>query len=277
MPPTPIRLLLVAACLSVALGLARADDQAAAANSNEARLRAALQQYAQQAQDAQDQVANLQAAQTQSDQDKAALQAKLDAATAQISAISKQSADDKAASDSTISDLKTQVATQTEQIAKLNDAIASWQKDDTQYRKLDVDKEAARAQLAVQVLTMQRVIDDRETKNLQLYNLGNEILTRYQQYSLGQALEAKEPFTGVARVKLQEAVQDYKDRIADLRVSPGQAPTTPALEPVSPTTGKTSAPVAAGKSTPAAGAPSQHGGGANAAQQAPQGTASAQL
>src|ERR1700677_1324066 len=122
MPPTPIRLLLVAACLSVALGLARADDQAAAANSNEARLRAALQQYAQQAQDAQDQVANLQAAQTQSDQDKAALQAKLDAATAQISAISKQSADDKAASDSTISDLKTQVATQTEQIAKLNDA-----------------------------------------------------------------------------------------------------------------------------------------------------------
>jgi hypothetical protein len=71
------------------------------------------------------------------------------------------------------------------------------------------------------------VIDDRETKNLALFNLGNDILTRYEKFSLGDALGAKEPFTGISRVKLQELVQDYKDKISDQRVTPGQMPTTP--------------------------------------------------
>ena len=74
---------------------------------------------------------------------------------------------------------------------------------------------------------MQRIIDDREAKNLALYNLGNEILTRYEKYGLGEALAAKEPFTGVTRVKLQELVQDYRDKISDQRVTPGEVPPAP--------------------------------------------------
>jgi len=220
----------------------RADDAAQA--TTEARLRDALRSTMQQLQDAQGQVATLQAAQAQSDKDNADLKAKIDSLNAQITTLTQQSADDKAASDKALADLKSQNADLTAQIAKLNDAIASWEKDDKQYVQLAKDKEAARAQLAVQVILLQRTIDDRETKNLQLYLLANEFLTRYEKYGLGEALEAKEPFTGLTRVKLQELVQDYQDKISDQRVTPGEAPPAepePAPGPTTPEKKKTTA------------------------------------
>ena len=207
-------------------GAGRADDAAVQATT-ESRLRDALRGAVQQLQDAQGQVAVLQAGQAQSDKDNADLKTKIDALTAQIASLNKQSADDKAASDKALADLKSQNTDLTTQIGKLNDALAAWEKDDKQYVQLYKDKEAARAQLAIQVILLQRTIDDRETKNLALFNLGNEILTRYEKFSLGDALGAKEPFTGLARVKLQEFVQDYKDKISDQRVTPGQPPSAP--------------------------------------------------
>jgi len=215
-------------------GALRAQD--AAPETAESRLRDALRTTMLQLRDAQGQVATLQASQAQSDQDNAALKAKVDALTGQIASLTKQSADDKAASDKAIADLKAQNADQVTQIGKLNDALAAWQKDDKQYVQLARDKEAARASLAAQVILLQRVIDDRERKNLALYNLGNEILTRYEKYGLGEALAAKEPFTGLTRVKLQELVQDYQDKIADQRVTPGQIPPALASQGPTPTT-----------------------------------------
>jgi DNA repair exonuclease SbcCD ATPase subunit len=203
----------------------RADDAAQA--TTESRLRDALRGSMQQLRDAQGQVAALQAGQAQSDKDNADLKTKIDALTAQMGSLNKQSADDRAASDKAIADLKSQNADLTTQMAKLNEALAAWEKDDKQYVQLAKDKESARAQLAVEVIMLQRVVDDRETKNLALFKLGNEILTRYEKFSLGDALGAKEPFTGISRVKLQELVQDYKDKVSDQRVTPGQAPATP--------------------------------------------------
>ena len=127
--------------------------------------------------------------------------------------------------------------------------LAAWEKDDKEYVQLAKAKEEARAQLAAQVIVLQRTIDDRETKNLALYTLGNEILTRYEKFSLGDALGAKEPFTGLSRVKLQELVQDYKDKISDQRVIPGQIPPMPPA-PTSPQKAA-SAPTAPGQKTTA--------------------------
>jgi DNA repair exonuclease SbcCD ATPase subunit len=231
--PTMTRNLLLSFIALVSLlspSVGRADDAAAQATT-ESRLRDALRGAMLQLRDAQGQVATLQASQAQSDKDNADLKTKIDTLTSQIASLTKQSADDKAASDKAIADLKSQNADLTTQIAKLNDALAAWEKDDKQYIQLARDKEAARAQLAAQAIMLQRVIDDRETKNLALFNLGNDILTRYEKFSLGDALGAKEPFTGISRVKLQELVQDYKDKISDQRVTPGQAPTTPPVVP----------------------------------------------
>ena len=101
MPTMPRNLLLSLTAL-VLLSLlipvvGRADD--AAQPTAESRLRDALRSTMLQLQDAQGQVATLQATQAQSDKDNADLKAKIAALTEQIGSLNKQSADDKIASE----------------------------------------------------------------------------------------------------------------------------------------------------------------------------------
>jgi chromosome segregation ATPase len=250
--------------LTISVLPGRADDDAAAQASTESRLRDALRNTMQQLQDAQGQVATLQATQAQSDKDNADLKAKVDALNAQIASLTRQSSDDKAASDKAIADLKQahrdltteMVDTLSIQINLLNKSgtddkatleksiadmksknpdldkalsqyetdIQLWKTGYYQYVQYGAQTEAARAKLATDIIMLRRVVDDRETKNLELFNTANEILTRYEKFSLGDALSAKEPFVGLTRAKLQEFVQDYKDKILDEKIRIGQAP-----------------------------------------------------
>ena len=66
-------------------------------------------------------------------------------------------------------------------------------------------------------LYSRRKVDDREAKNYELFKLANEILTRYEKFGLGEALTAREPFTGLTRVKLENLVQDYQDTLSQQR------------------------------------------------------------
>jgi len=244
------------------LNLLRADDTAQA--STESRLRDALRNTMQQLQDSQGQIATLQAAQAQSDQDKAALQTKVDSLTEQIKSLTEKSIADQAVSDKKIADLTQgnhdlvteMVDTLTIQINLLNKAgtddkstldksiadmtakspdmtkaldqygsdIHLWKTGYDQYVQFANQTEAARAKLAAEAIMLRRLVDDREAKNLVLYTTANEILTRYENFSLGDALAAKEPFVGLTRVKLQEQVQDYKDKLLTEKLSIGQPP-----------------------------------------------------
>jgi len=230
----------------------------------EAKLRDALRSTMLQLRDVQSQLVAAQTAQAESDKEKADLSAKVDALTAQLKTISDQATADKAASDKTIADLKqshvdtvtqmvdtlstqinalskpgpdnkatldkaiTAMKTQNPDLDKALDQYATdiqlWTTGYDQYVQLANKTEAERAKAAAQVILLQRVVADRETKNLELYKTGNEILDRYAKFSLGDALEAKEPFVGITRVKLQEFVQDYKDKLADQKITIGQAP-----------------------------------------------------
>jgi septal ring factor EnvC (AmiA/AmiB activator) len=230
----------------------------------EAKLRAALRDTTGQLSDAQGQLATAQSAQAQSDKDKADLQAKVDALTSQLKAVSDQAAADKASADKTIADIKQGSQTlfvhlidtltaQINNLAKPSDQsiaalhkniealkvqfpefaadldqfgadIQSWAVGYEEYVQLANRTETERAKLAVQTAQLQRTVDDRETKNLALYKLASEILTRYENFGLGDALLAKEPFIGVSRVKLQTLVQDYQNKLRDQVVVPGQQP-----------------------------------------------------
>ena len=206
-----------------------ADDRP---QSAESRLRSALRDTMLQLRDAQNQAVTLQAAQAQNDKDKADLQAKVDALTAQLKSVSDQAAADKQDSDKAISDLKAQVADQTGQIGRLTDGVKQWKDAYNQAAQLATEKEAARAQIAMQAALLQRTVDDREAKNLALYQLGKEILTRYEQFGLGDAIAAKEPFTGMAKVKLENLVQDYKNKLLDQAITTGQPlPPAPSASP----------------------------------------------
>jgi hypothetical protein len=223
-----IKSLLLLAITFVPL-VVKADDAAASA---ETRMRQVLRDTMGQLRDAQNQVVTLQAAQAQSDKDKADLQARLDALSAQFKALSDQSTADKIASQKAVDDLQAQVADQKGQIDRLNEGLKQWKEAYDQSAQLASSAEAARSQYAIKAAIAQRTLDDRETKNLALYKLGNEILTRYEKFGLGDALSAREPFIGLSRVKLENLVQDYKNKLLDQAITTGQtAPLPPAPAP----------------------------------------------
>jgi peptidoglycan hydrolase CwlO-like protein len=204
-----------------------------AANPQDARLtamQAKLREFQGQLQDAQNQAVTLQAQVTQDEADKKALQDKVDALNAQLKTVSDQAMADKADMTKRIATLQGQTDDQKRQITTLTATIAQWHKAYDQTAQLAAGNEAARKQYAIQAALLQRTVDDREVKNLALYKLANEILTRYEKFGLGEALEAKEPFIGVTRVKLETLVQEYKDKILDQAVTSRQ-PLAPLPQP----------------------------------------------
>jgi uncharacterized coiled-coil protein SlyX len=215
----------------LASAIVRADDPQQT-DTVETKLRQAYRDIMLQLRDAQNQVITLQATQAQDEKDKADLQAKVDLLTGQLKTVTDQAAADKSASDKEIADLKSDNADQMAQIGRLNDAVSQWKTAWDQANQLAIAKEAARASLELKAGLLQRTADERETQNLALFQLGNEILTRYERFGLGDALSAKEPFVGISRVKLENLVQDYKYKLLDHAVtttpaSPGMSPARP--------------------------------------------------
>jgi hypothetical protein len=200
---------LVIALLLFAASRAAADS----ADDAETRLRDTLRSTVLQLRDAQNQIAILQGAQADSDQKNKDL-------ADQLALLKKHAMDDKAVADSTAAVLTAKVADQSAEIARLNDALEKWKADDQKFRDAASTTEAARAKLSDEAIVLQRRVDYLEPRNLALFKLGNDILDRYANFSLGNALAEKEPFVGVTRVKLENLVQDYKDKLLDARATP---------------------------------------------------------
>lgn len=186
---------------------------AEAVDSNEAKLREALRNATLQLRSAETERATLQTAQAALTDEKKELEAKFET-------LRKQTVAERAAAEKTIAGLKTQVAAQETEIEKLKEALEKSDGTGQQAAMLAAAKETDRAKLAADLIVLQRKLDDREAKNLALFKLGGEILTRYEKFSLGEALAAREPFVGTTRAKLENLVQDYQDKLLDQRAKP---------------------------------------------------------
>jgi hypothetical protein len=191
-------------------GALKAADQT---TSPEERLRGMLRTTMLQLREAQNQNAVLQTAKAEAEKGKQEVSDRLEALT-------KQAAADKDAATKTVSDLNAKLADQNTQLAQDKDALEKWQQGYKQAAELATTKEAQRAKLASQVIVLQRRVEDDERKNAELYSLGKEILNRYEKFGLGTALTAREPFVGVTRVKLENLVQDYSDKLTDQQIKP---------------------------------------------------------
>jgi hypothetical protein len=190
-----------------------AAPRAAADDAAETRLRETLRSTALQLRDAQNQIANLQGAQADSD-------AKNKALADQLALLKKHATDDKAVADAAIAGLTAKAADQAAEIEKLKALLGKWQ---AAYRQVHDDAgvaEAERAKLADDKIVLERRVAYLETRNAELFKLGNEILNRYADFSLGNAISEKEPFVGVTRVKLENLIQDYQDKLLDQKAAP---------------------------------------------------------
>lgn len=63
-----------------------------------------------------------------------------------------------------------------------------------------------------------------ESKNVRLLELNGELLERYRAKTCADAMAEEEPFTGIARVRLENLLQEYRDRLARERFRAADAP-----------------------------------------------------
>lgn len=228
--------------------LQAADPQADAVMK---RMRDTLRNTMTQLQTSEGERATLQTQLAESDQKNKDLASQIDALNKKLDAQTKQMAADKAAADKSISDLNFSMANRDREVARLNEALTKWKDGYSKAVDLARKKEAERADYASRVVVLDRKVADRERQNVELYNTGKEILNRYENFGLGNALLAREPFVGTARVKLQNQVQDYQDKLTEGKVKPtdtsGKAKATSAAPKAGPATSTAQAPASGNK------------------------------
>jgi chromosome segregation ATPase len=105
-------------------------------------------------------------------------------------------------------------------LKKHRETLDKWKAAHTEITAIAKKKEAERAKYAAQAKDVERRANDYKTKNLELYKVGTEILERLRKFAFGEALAAREPFLGNAKVKLQALVQDYQDKLLDQTAKP---------------------------------------------------------
>lgn len=182
------------------------------------KLRDSLRKTMLQVRDLQGQIATFQAQKIQDD-------AKIADLTSRLDKLTKQSAADKTSADKTIADLTARNEAQDTRNAKQLEAIAAWKKSYETLLARAKEIDGKRAELAQQKVLADRKLAEYRTKNQALYDLGKEILRRYERYGLGDAILAREPFIGVSKVKFETYIQDNADKLDDNKV--------PQVDPVS--------------------------------------------
>ncbi len=87
-----------------------------------------------------------------------------------------------------------------EQVRQLNARVGA----------LEAELEASRERLSVADSALQIA----SQSNAELMTIGMEIIDRYEDRTLGDRVASGEPFTKLYRVRLENALEEYRDRIA---------------------------------------------------------------
>ena len=183
------------------------------------KLRAQLKEVVLQLRSAQTTAANAQAAQAAAEAKGKELEGKITELEKTAVTLTKRSNTEKAAAEASIASLNKQVTERDARIVQFTEALEKWKVGYQKAAEVARTKEDARAKLSSELTAAKLTIADRERKNISLFNTANEILNRFESYALGKALSAREPFIGTTRVKVENLVQGYQNKILDQRIA----------------------------------------------------------
>jgi len=225
------RLIIATAALSLTLaGTAGAAEDPGIENQLRNQLRSTVTQL----RELQDQQATLQAQKTAAEQERDALKkkaggggapsAKAVAAAAALKRSLAGARQDAEAARQAASQTQAELALAKQQLEQAQAALRSLQAQD----------EELKATLASTSSTLEAC----KVKNVELISVGNEVLDRFKKVGVSGAVLAREPFTGLHRIKLQNLAQGYEDRLYAGRYDPKRdkapPPPTPAANVTEP-------------------------------------------
>lgn len=177
-------------------------------NPAEQKMRETIRNTMIQLRDANTKLASSQAAQVEAEEKVKELQNQLDELT-------KKSSLEKKTANETIDDLKNKLASSELQVNHLSESLSKWKLGYAKLAEYAKATEGKRGEYASKCIILERKIADQQLKNAEMYRLGNEVLDRYAQFSLGTAIAAREPFVGITRVKFQNLIQEYQNKLSD--------------------------------------------------------------
>lgn len=176
--------------------------------SMEERLRTQLRVTTTQLQQAQNELAALKAAGPTTP-----ASGEIDAMKAELSKLKAELAGERAARQKTREE-SLRVRDQAEGVLEKSSAqVAQYRNAYDELLKLARNSEAERQRLIAADKLRGEALAQCEAKNLQLYETGKEILRAYETMDVATVMSARQPFAGAARVKLEEAAQQYGDTL----------------------------------------------------------------
>lgn len=98
--------------------------------------------------------------------------------------------------------------------SRLNEVVGKYKELAEQLRKVETE----RNELARQAATDGQGLKVCAQKNVQLAGIANEALDRYEKKGCFGALAQAEPFTGLKRIEVENAVEEYRQKIDGLKV-----------------------------------------------------------
>jgi chromosome segregation ATPase len=112
----------------------------------------------------------------------------------------------------------------------LQQLIAKFRETAAALREVEADRAQAKQTIVAREQALKLCVD----RNLALYQLNQEVLTRLENQSVLGRMARAEPFTQIKRVQLENLVDEYKSRADDQRQPSDQAaagPSSPAAAP----------------------------------------------
>jgi chromosome segregation ATPase len=107
--------------------------------------------------------------------------------------------------------------------SRLNEVIGKYKELAEQLRTVETERSA----LARQATADSQGLKGCAQKNVQLAGIANEALDRYQKKGCFGALAQVEPFTGLKRIEVENAVDEYRQQIDSLKLPAAVVPLGP--------------------------------------------------
>jgi len=208
----------IAMCLALVAGVsqpAMAADKDKAAKQQEKRMR----QMVQQAQ------AEKQELQTKFDQESAKLKQETEAEQAKNAALqgSVASANRKnTALNAELEKLRQDKSKLENDLQALQEKFSQSEAQLAEARELNRKGEAERKSMQAAIINKQQQVNASQEKNARLHDFGLQLVKIYDKPSTYEQVMRDEKFTQLKRVELENILQDYRDKLDEARVVPGE-------------------------------------------------------
>ena len=146
--------------------------------------------------------------------EKVTLEEKVSTLDANLKKLAKESNLQKETDSKAIADLQDKAAKQAAEIVRLQESLSAWKEGHAEVVDAAKKLDAQRAEHAARAILAERKLADANRKNLDLYNIGNEILAKYEGFGLGTAI-TRESIDGLWR-RLIDARRMDRAQLADL-------------------------------------------------------------